>query len=243
MGSQTSNRLGLEWAASQLQVSKTSVRFGSSGTLVDESVDLDLATQCSKWYAFESYASFVSVDPRSKSDKKHNNFSLAKSQLLSLERHLCKNLELQNGYIKSIEDDIANGYVRKVPFTEVRTTHSLSQWYLPHHPVVNPNKPSKICRFCNAAALFAGNSLNEVLDPGPDLLSDLIGILIRFRLFQIGLSADIEAKFMQVVVPEHEQRFLRFVWREGQSSEIETFQYTRHIFRAKSSPICANFVV
>ena len=76
-----------------------------------------------------------------------------------------------------------------------------------------------------------------------DLLSDLIGILIRFRLFKIGLSADIEAKFMQAVVPEHEQRFLRFLWREGQSSEIETFQYARHIFGAKSSLTCANFVV
>ena len=40
-----------------------------------------------------------------------------------------------------------------------------------------------------------------------------------------------------------EQRFLRFLLREGPSSEIETFQYTRHIFGAKSSPICAIFVV
>ena len=108
---------------------------------------------------------------------------------------------------------------------------------------MNPNKPSKIRRVCNAAARFAGNSLNEVLLPGPDLLPDLIGILIRFRLLKIGLSADIEALFMQVEVPEHEQRFLRFLWREGPSSEIETFQYTRHIFGAKSSPTCANFVV
>ena len=168
---------------------------------------------------------------------------MAKSQLLSLERRLCKNPELQVGYVKSIDDDIANGYVRKVPFTEVKTTHSLLQWYLPHHPVVNPNKPSKIRRVSNAAARFAGNFLNEVLVPGPDLLSDLIGILIRFPLFKIGLSADIEAMFMQVEVPEHEQRFLRFLWREGPSSEIETFQYTRHTFGAKSSPTCANFVV
>ena len=251
---------------------KTSVCFASSGASVDESVDLDLATQVSKWWALESYASFVSVDPRSTSDKKAletlektcfftgkrycvgllwdpdakplaNSFSLAKSQLLSLERCLCKNPELQVGYVKSIENDIANGYVRKVPFIEVKTTHSLPQWYLPHHPVVNPNKLSKNCRVCNAAARFAGNSLNEVLVPGPDLLSDLIGIVIRLRLFKIGLSAEIEAMFMQVEVPEHEQRFLRFLWREGPSSEIETFQYTRHIFGAKSSPTCANFVV
>ena len=89
-----------------------------------------------------------------------NNFSLAKSQLLLLERRLCKNPEMQVGYVKSIEDDIAKGYVRKVPFSEVKTTHCLPQWYLPHHPVVNPNKPSTIRRVCNAAPHFAGNSLN-----------------------------------------------------------------------------------
>ena len=49
---------------------KTTVCFASSGASADESVDLDLATQVSKWWALESYASFVSVDPRSKSDKK-----------------------------------------------------------------------------------------------------------------------------------------------------------------------------
>ena len=165
---------------------KTSVCFASSGASVYESVDLDLATQVSKWWALESYASFVSVDPRSKSDKKAletlektciftgkrycvgslwypgakplaNNFSLAKNQLLSLERRLCKNPELEVGYVKSLEDDNANGYVRKVPFTEVKTTHSLPHWYLPRHPVVNPNKPSKIRRVCNAAARFDGN--------------------------------------------------------------------------------------
>ena len=54
-----------------------------------------------------------------------NNSSLAKSQLLSLENRLCKNPEMEVGSVNSIEDDIANGYVRKVPFSEVKTTHCL----------------------------------------------------------------------------------------------------------------------
>ena len=78
---------------------------------------------------------------------------------------------MQVGYVKPIEDDNANGYVRKVHFSEVKTTHCLLQWYLPHHSVLNPNKPFKIRRVCNAATRFAGNSLNEVLVPYPDLLS------------------------------------------------------------------------
>ena len=117
------------------------------------------------------------------------------------------------------------------------------QWYLPHHPLQNPHKADKLRRVCNAACRFSGTSLNDVLLPGPDLLCDLIGILIRFRLFRIAVCEDIEAIFMQVEVPVHEQNFLRILWREGISDEIEIFQYTRHIFGAKSSPTCANFAV
>ena len=162
---------------------------------------------------------------------------MANSQLLSLERRLWTNPELQVDYVKSIEDNIVIGYVRNVPFTAVKTTHSLPQWFLLHHPVVNPNKPNKIRCVCNAAARFAGVSLNEVLVPGPDLLSDLIGILIRSRLFKIGLSADIEAIFMHVEVPEHKQRFLIF-WQESQSSEIETIQYTRAFWSKVVPNLC-----
>ena len=48
---------------------------------------------------------------------------------------------------------------------------------------------------------------------------------------------------MQVEVPEHEQRFQRFLWQEAPWSQIEMFQYTGHIFGAKSSPTCAKFIV
>ena len=48
---------------------------------------------------------------------------------------------------------------------------------------------------------------------------------------------------MQIEVPVHEQNFLRFLCRERASDKIEVFQYTRHIFGAKSSPTCANFAV
>ena len=109
--------------------------------------------------------------------------------------------------------------------------------------VENPHKPEKIRRVCNAACTFGGTSLNDVLLPGPDLLADLIGILVRFRLYPVAVCADIEAMFMQVEVPQNEQKFLRFLWRADVSQEIEVFQYLRHIFGATSSSTCANFTV
>ena len=90
-----------------------------------------LSAQMSKWWASESYASFVDVDPRSRSDKEAmkilektcvfngkrdfigllwansevslpNNFSLAKSHFLSLEKRLEKNPGLKRRYADSI---------------------------------------------------------------------------------------------------------------------------------------------
>ena len=107
----------------------------------------------------------------------------------------------------------------------------------------NPHKLDTLGRVCNAACRFSRTSLNDVLLPGPDLLCDFIEILIRFRLLPIAVCGDIEAMFMQTEVPVHEQNFLRFLCRERASDKIEVFQYTRHIFGAKSSPTCAHFAV
>ena len=101
---------------------KISICFASSGAFVEESADLDLAKQVSKWWALESYASFVSVDPRSRVIRKRSKLNkklvsslesasvlaycailmqnrwptvfLAKSQLLLLERRLCMYVSL-----------------------------------------------------------------------------------------------------------------------------------------------------
>ena len=231
-----------------------------------------LSAQVAKWCALESYSSFNNVDPRSTNDKLalkilngscqftgsryrvgllwkpesdslSNNFSQAKAHLLSLEKRLEKHPETKTRYAETIKSDIGNGYVRKLPAEEVALTKNDPQWYLPHHPVQSPHKLEKIRRVCNAACKFGGTSLNDVLLPGPDLLADLIGILVRFRLYPVAICADIEAMFMQVEVPENEQKFLRFLWREDVSQEIEVFQYLRHIFGATSSPTCANFIV
>ena len=128
--------------------------------------------------------------------------------------------------------------------TGVETEHQPGRkWYLPHHPVMNPNKPGKVRRVLNGASKFQGVFLNKVLLTGPDLLQKLIHTLIRFRQHQIAVSADIEGMFLQVGVLPSDQPALRFLWREDPSKTIEVYQYTRHIFGAKDSPTCANYVL
>ena len=47
--------------------------------------------------------------------------------------------------------------------------------------------------------------------------------------------------FLQVGIREEDQPSLRFRWREDPTSSVVVHQYTRHIFVARDSPICANF--
>ena len=115
------------------------------------------------------------------------------------------------------------------------------QWYLPHHPVKLPYKPGKIRRVCNAASKFKGVPLKDELLSGPDLLRNLVAIVFRFREYEIAMTADIESLFSQVAVPKEEWKRLRSLWRDKPSDTFGIYEYTRHVFGAKSSPTCANY--
>ncbi|XP_075250799.1 uncharacterized protein LOC142343002 [Convolutriloba macropyga] len=113
--------------------------------------------------------------------------------------------------------------------------------FLPHHPVTNENKPGKVRRVANAASIFQGQSLNSNLLKGPDLLSNLTGVIMRFRENRIALCADIEQMFMQVKVDPTDRPYLRFLWKKN--GRIETYEYTSHIFGATDSPCIASYAL
>ena len=134
-------------------------------------------------------------------------------------------------------------YLITVPDSHKVEQRSDKEWYLPHHPVINPNKTGKVRRVLNGAAKFHGTSLNKSLLTGPDLLQNLIHVLLRFRQHQFAVSADIEGMFLQVGVPDCDQPSLRFLWREDPTTNVVVYQNTRHIFGAKDSPTCANYAL
>ena len=159
-----------------------------------------------------------------------NNYSSALGQLYSLERRFQGDPNLKNLYQQSIDTDVEKGFVKILDESEVKGTFG-KEWYLPHYPVPNPNKPGKdIC-------------LNEKLLAGPDLLHGLIGTIFSFREGPIALTADIESMFLQVQVPEQDRSCLRFLWRPRTNEPVQIYKYQRHVFRAKSSPTCANYAL
>ena len=86
--------------------------------------------------------------------------------------------------------------------------------------------------------------MNGKLLAGPDLLHGLVATIFRFRERPIALTADIESMFLQVQVPEQDKSALwRFLWRPKVNDPVQIYEYQRHVFGAKSSPMCANYAL
>ncbi|KFD62425.1 hypothetical protein M514_25433 [Trichuris suis] len=140
-----------------------------------------------------------------------------------------------------MQEYIAAGHARKLSPEEVNAGLLGRRWWLPHHPVINPNKPSKLRIVFDAAATFKGVSLNSALLKGPDLTANMTSVLLRFRLYPVAVSSDIIKMFHQVMVQPPDRSALRFVWKEpGYPQPLCHYQMMVQIFGATCSPtICA----
>ena len=97
--------------------------------------------------------------------KLQNNYFSAVSQLKSLQKRLQNDPGLNQKYNQTLQADLDKNVVKPV---EMQAPPPESIWYLPHHPVTNPNKPGKVRRVANATSKFRGESLNS------NLLTDLL---------------------------------------------------------------------
>ena len=175
-----------------------------------------------------------------------NNLPLAKKRFGFLQKRLKASKDMHKGFKAVIDGylSVDPPFARKMSKEEAEKTSSKTS-YLPMHPVVNPNKPGKIRVVNDAAAEWKGTSLNKSLLTGPDLLSSLVGILMRFRVGRVAITADIEAMFHQVRVSSEDADSLRFLWKDDifSNDPPDTYQMLVHIFGAKDSPTCCNYAL
>lgn len=105
---------------------------------------------------------------------------------------------------------IEKGHAEVVPPKELETQNG-KKWYIPHHGVHHPKKASPRVVF-HCSALFQGTSLNNKLIQGPNLTSNVVGVLLRFRQKSVAFMADVQSMFHQVRVMEKHVNFLKFLW-------------------------------
>ncbi|KAK3729175.1 hypothetical protein QZH41_000580 [Actinostola sp. cb2023] len=173
-----------------------------------------------------------------------NNRCLAEQRLKSLKKIFLRDEELFDKYKSTVLDYIGKGHARRVPEQEVNVQDK-PLWYLPHHPVFNPNKPNKTRVVFDCAARFKETSLNDQLLSGPDLTNTIVGVLTRFRQEEVALAADIECMFHQVKVTPDDYDAFRFLWWRDNDLHKDLVDYRMevHLFGATSSPSCASYAL
>ena len=170
------------------------------------------------------------------------NKDLVVQRAMHLKRRFKRETKFKQDYQDFMRNLFEKGYAEEVADIQVPEG---KVWYLPHHGVYHPDKPNKLRVVFDASAKFQGVSLNEVLLPGPDLTSNLISVLFRFRREQVALQGDIQSMFHQISVPVKDRDLFRFVWWKGGNTDDALIDYrmTVYPFGTVCSPPCANFAL
>ncbi|KAL3085510.1 hypothetical protein niasHS_009437 [Heterodera schachtii] len=161
-----------------------------------------------------------------------SNYGLARGRLESILKKL--NDEEFKHYNDTIQNQLRMGIVEMVPNPKEATgvLH-----YLPHQAVVKIDHQTTKLRIVYDGSAHGKDapSLNQCLDKGPQLLNDLVGVLLRCRLPNVLISADIEKAFLQIQIREKDRDALRFLWLD-EKGQVKTFRFRRVPFGLISSP-------
>ena len=177
-------------------------------------------------------------------DKLPNNYVRARDQLFKREDQLLRNGKLEE-YNSEVEKSVERGVVKKLTHDESACADKASAWYLNHRIIERPDKVSSKLRIVfDSASPYKGICLNDALEKGPVYTNSLFKCLLKWREDYVAITGDIEKMFNQVAMIEDDQKYHRFLWRNGKKSEpIIVYQWLRVLFGDKPSPDIASFAL
>ena len=162
-------------------------------------------------------------DPKALPDNKE----AALATLKATEKRLRQNPAHAAVYRKQIKNMIDRGVARRLTKKEIEDYNG-PVFYISHHEVLKPESKTTPCRIVfNSSANFHGHVLNEYYAKGPDMLNNLLGVLLRFREEQVAMIGDIAKMFHSIDIPVLDQMTHRFLWRDlDERREPDTYVMT-----------------
>ena len=97
-------------------------------------------------------------------------------------------------------------------------------------PVLDASAPTSI-----------GVTLNDLLEPGPNLLSNLLGVLLSHRAGKFAITSDLQAAFYQIGIDEADRDAFRIILPIDPAKPLvpgnfELWRFTRLVMGASPSP-------
>ncbi len=164
------------------------------------------------------------------------NLPQAKGRLESLERSkYFKDPATAAAYGAAVRRWEEGGEVKEVGLED----HEQVRYLIPHFPVCNPNNhttPLRIVMDCKVG-------LNNHLLSGPNILNDVVAVLLRFRSGLVSFSGDIKKMFLRIFLAPEDRPYHCFLWREAPDKPLRVLQFQVHVFGNAGSPFVAVFVV
>ena len=190
---------------------------------------------------FDGSRYVVSVPWKDSKSQLMENRDSAQKRQVSLQRKLDRDPQLRSEYDTALNQMENDGIISEVPPEQV--TESDVTFYLPHRPVVKETSCSTKVRpvFDASAKGPNGVSLNDVVKVGPSLMPNLLEVLLRFRRWRFGYTADIVKAFHQVRLTSRDRDAHRFLWQKGDLTR--TMRFERVTMGVACSPFLLNATI
>lgn len=160
---------------------------------------------------------------------------IAENRFKALERRLGKDRQLKDSYTEVLKEYLDLGHMREVNKNDSMKERAV---YLPHHAVIRNDKSTTRVRvvFNASEKNSQGVSLNDTLMVGPTLQSDLRHTVMRWRLNEIAIVADIIKMYRQVKIADENAKYQRILWRDSPDKEITDYELMTVTFGTASAP-------
>ena len=159
-----------------------------------------------------------------------NNLPAVMGVMKATKRKLAKDPSWEAVYETQLKDLISRGVAREVPEDELESWKASGgkAYYIAHQVALNPgSKTTPVRVVFNSSQVYKGYSLNSCLELGPDIMSNLHGVLVRFRNDIVGGSGDVAKMFYMVRVNKEEEMCQLFVWQFRGEKKLKTYAMTR----------------
>ena len=148
----------------------------------------------------------------------NDNYAAALKALERRESKLLKDEKLKVLYDEQVNDFVERGVISKMTDSELDSWNGPVR-YVDHHEVFKEGSTTPL-RIVINSSFRHGNELsfNDILMKGPNVLTSLYEILLRWRLYPVAFVGDVSKMYHNVKTGELEGNLRRLLWRNCDQS-------------------------
>uniref|UniRef100_A0A8D8XKE2 Uncharacterized protein n=1 Tax=Cacopsylla melanoneura TaxID=428564 RepID=A0A8D8XKE2_9HEMI len=165
------------------------------------------------------------------------NRGIAKQWLLSLEKRLIKNPELNELYKENLDSYLSEGHME--------VTRKQVPYLLVHHGVFRESSLTTRLRvvFNPNIKSSTGKSLARELLVGTKLQLNIADLMVGFRVGPVALTCDIKGMFRAILLHKDDRKYQHILWRSDSSQSIQEYELKTLTFGLPNSPFSAQRVI